>query len=487
MTQLPTGTVTFLFTDIEGSTKLLEQLGQQYHQLQDRHSSIVRAAISEGGGSVVNTDGDSFFAVFADAQRALAVAVQAQRELAAAPWPAGARVRVRMGLHTGAGVLGGDNYLGLDVNRAARIAAAAHGEQVLFSDATRSLVERGLPPGTRLRDLGQHRFKNLTEPERLHQAVIDGLEQDFPPPRSLNAHKNNLPVQLTNFIGRSREVARLRELLAVNRLVTLTGTGGTGKTRLALEVAAQSLLDFADGVFFVDLAPIAGDELVASAIASALGVRENAGEVMELVGDHMREKNLLLVLDNFEHVLQSAASVVDPVLHAASGVKTLVTSRVPLGLYGEQQFQVPPLGLPDLEHLPEIPALAQLDAVALFVERAVAVTPDFRLTADNARAVAEIVARVDGLPLAIELAASRIRLLQPGALLARLQARLPLLTTASRTVPERQRTLRRTIEWSYQLLDLQHRRMFARQAVFAGGADLEAIEAVINPDQATGT
>jgi predicted ATPase/class 3 adenylate cyclase len=486
MTRLPTGTVTFLFTDVEGSTKLLEQLGEQYHHVQDRQASIMRMAVTEGGGFVVSTEGDSFFAVFPDARRAVSAAVQAQRELAAAPWPAGVGLRVRMGLHTGAGILGGDNYLGLDVNRAARIAAAAHGEQILMSDVTHSLVERCLPPGTRLRGLGQHRFKNLTEPERLYQVVIDGLEQDFPPPRTLNARPNNLPVQLTNFIGRMSEVSRLRELLAVNRLLTLTGTGGTGKTRLALEVAAESLLDFADGVFFVDLAPIEDNGLVASAIASALRVREYAGEVIDVVVDHLREKNLLLVLDNFEQVVQSAASVVDPVLRGAPSVKTLVTSRVPLGLYGEQQFHVPPLGLPHLDHLPEVPALAQLDAVALFVERAVAVKPDFCLTVDNARAVAEIVARVDGLPLAIELAASRVKLLPPAALVARLQARLPLLTTTSRSVPERQRTLRRTIEWSYELLDLQHRRMFARQALFAGGADLDAVEAVVNPDQELG-
>jgi predicted ATPase/class 3 adenylate cyclase len=486
MTRLPIGTVTFLFTDVEGSTKLLEQLGEQYHHVQDRHTSIVRTAFSEGGGSVVSTEGDSFFAVFPDARRAVSAAVQAQRQLAAAPWPPGVRLRVRMGLHTGAGVLGGDNYLGLDVNRAARIAAAAHGEQILLSDATQSLVERCLPPGTRLRAIGEHRLKDLTESERLYQVVIDGLEQDFPPPRTLSARSNNLPVQLTRFVGRRGEVARLRELLAVNRLVTLTGTGGTGKTRLALEVAAESLVDFANGVFFVDLAAIEGDGLLASAIASALGLRESAGEVIDVLVDHLREKNILLVLDNFEQVLQGAASVVDPVLRGAPGVKTLVTSRAPLGLYGEQQFHVPPLGLPDLEHLPDAPALAQLDAVALFLERAVAVKADFRLNVDNARAVAEIVARVDGLPLAIELAASRVKLLPPERLAARLQSRLPVLTTTSLSVPERQRTLRRTIEWSYELLNPQQGRMFARLAVFAGGAGLDAVEAVVNPDQELG-
>jgi predicted ATPase/class 3 adenylate cyclase len=487
LTHLPTGTVTFLFTDVEGSTALLEQLGEQYHHVQDGHTSIVRTAVSESGGSVVSTEGDSFFVAFPDAGRAVSAAVQAQRELAAEPWTAGVRLRVRMGLHTGAGVLGGDNYLGLEVNRAARIAAAAHGEQILLSGATQSLVERCLPPGTRLRAVGEHRLKNLTEPERLYQLVIDGLEQDFPPLRTLNEGPNNLPVQLTRFIGRREEVAHVRELLAANRLLTLTGTGGTGKTRLALEVAAESLVEFPDGVFFVDLAPIADEGLVASAIASAIRVRDSAGEVIDVVVDHLRERNLLLVLDNFEQVVQAAAAVVDPVLRGAPGVKALVTSRVPLDLYGEQQFHVPPLGLPDdLQHLPHVSALAQLDAIALFVERAVAVKPDFRLTADNARAAAEIVARVDGLPLAIELAASRVKLLPPDRLLARLQSRLPLLTTTSRSVPERQRTLRRTIEWSHELLDAPQRRMFARLAVFVGGADLDAVEAVVNPDQEVG-
>ncbi|MDQ4038080.1 MAG: AAA family ATPase [Actinomycetota bacterium] len=478
--------MTFLFTDVEGSTRLLEQLGERYHDVQDQHTATLREGISAHGGSVVSTEGDSFFAVFPDAQGAVSAAVQAQRELAAKPWPAGVRLRVRMGLHTGAGILGGDNYLGLDVNRAARIAAAAYGEQVLISEATHSLIERCLPPATRLRGVGRHRFKNLTEPERLYQVVIDGLEQDFPPPRTLSARPNNLPTQLTAFIGRHHEVSRVRELLAVNRLLTLTGTGGTGKTRLALEVAEQSVEQLPDGVFFVDLSAIDEPELVPSAIAAALGVREDAGAVIDAIVDHLREKELLLVLDNFEQVVQGASAVLDPVLRSAPGVKTLVTSRVPLGLYGEQQFHVPPLELPDLRRLPDVSALAQLDAVTLFVERAVAVKPDFRLTDDNAAAVTEIILRVDGLPLAIELAASRVKLLPPERLLARLHERLALLTTTSRNVPERQRTLRGTIEWSYELLDPQQGRMFARLAVFTGGADLAAIEAIVSPNAELG-
>ncbi|MBA2769829.1 MAG: hypothetical protein H0U35_12025 [Sporichthyaceae bacterium] len=483
MEDLPTGTVTFLFTDVEASTKLLEMLGHRYGEVQHRHDAIVRAAIAEGGGHEVSTEGDSFFAVFGSPSGALLAAVSAQRELAAAPWPEGVAVRARMGLHTGEGILGGDNYLGLDVNRAARISAAAHGGQVILSDATQCLVERSLPPGVRMRHLGQHRLKGLTRAEQLFQVVIEGLEQDFPPPRTLDARPNNLPSQLTRFIGRSTEIDRVRELLAANRLVTLTGTGGTGKTRLALEVATEALADFSDGVFFVDLSAVTDPDLVAATIGTVLRVREEAGRPpIVAVSDHLREKKLLLVLDNFEQVVHAAPQVLEPLLRGAPGVKALVTSRVPLQVYGEQQFPVPPLALPDPGHLPDLEALAQLEAVALFAERAAASRPDFRVTADNARAVAEITARLDGLPLAIELAASRVKLLTPEQLLARLQQRLALLTTADRNVPERQRTLRRTIEWSHELLDPAEQRMFSRLAVFSGGADLTAVDAVVNPE-----
>ncbi|MDP8928589.1 MAG: AAA family ATPase [Actinomycetota bacterium] len=483
MPDLPTGTVTFLFTDVEGSTRLLERLGERYRDVQHRHDAIIRGAIADGDGREVSTEGDSFFAVFPSPAGAVQGAVEAQRELAATTWPEGAAVRVRMGLHTGEGSLGGDNYLGLDVNRAARIAEAAHGGQILISDATRSLIERRLPPGTRLRDLGRHRLKDLTQPERLYQVVIEGLEQDFPQPRALDARPNNLPVQLTRFIGRSDEIAQIGELLVSNRLVTLIGPGGTGKTRLALQVAAEALADFGDGVFFVDLSAVTIPELVPAAIAAALDVREEPGRPMiDALGDYLRDKELLLVLDNFEQVVEAGAGVLEPLLRIAPEVKALVTSRLPLHLYGEQEFPVPPLALPDPQHLPDLEALRLFEAIALFVARAAGAKPDFRLTADNARAVAEITARLDGLPLAIELAASRVKLLPPQALLARLRQRLPLLSAQDRNVPERQRTLRRTIEWSYELLDDAEQRMFARLAVFTGGAELEAVEAVVNPD-----
>jgi predicted ATPase/class 3 adenylate cyclase len=482
MRDLPTGTVTFLFTDVESSTRLLERLGTRYRDVQHRHDAVLRAAIAEGDGQEVSTEGDKFFAVFPAPAGAVRAAAHAQRELAATRWPDRAVVQVRMGLHTGEGILGGDNYLGLDVNRAARIAAAAHGGQVLVSDATRALVERSLPPATRLQDLGEHRLKDLMQPEHLHQVVIEGLEQDFPPPRTLDARPHNLPAQLSRFIGRDDKIAAIRELLAGDRLVTLTGAGGSGKTRLGLQVAAEALADFRDGAFFVDLSALTDPELVPDQIAGVLRVRPEAGRaLLDSLEDHLRDRELLLVLDNFEQIVDAGPSLLEPLLRIAPGVKALVTSRIPLHLYGEREYPVPPLVLPDPDRLPALEALVRVEAVALFAERAAAGNPEFRVTPENARTVAEITTRLDGLPLAIELAASRVKLLSPERLLARLEQRLPLLTAQDRDVPERQRTLRETIEWSFELLDEAEGAMFARLSVFAGGADLEAVEAVANP------
>ena len=478
---LPTGTVTFLFTDIEGSTRLLQELGERYAAVLDEHAAILRLAIREGGGVEVNTEGDAFFAVFESPAGAVRAAVSAQRGLAGHSWSPGPPVRVRMGLHTGDGTLGGDDYVGIDVHRAARIAGAAHGGQVLLSDSTRALTEHALPEGASLRDLGQHRLKDIALPERLHQLVIEGLRSDFPAPRTLDARPNNLPVQLSSFVGREEEIGEVRRLLDGTRLLTLSGPGGSGKSRLALEVAAELLSDFRDGAFFADLSSVTDPALVPSVVARALGVPQVTGRpVLEAVKQHLRDKQLLLVADNFEQVAE-AAPMLEELLAAAPALKVMVTSRVVLSLRGEQEYLVPSLDMPDPGRLPDVHALERFEAVRLFTERALAVQPGFRLTEENAPAVAEIVARLDGLPLAIELAATRTKVLTPQAMLPRLQQRLSILTAGARTLPERQRTLRDTIAWSYDLLDAAERRLFARLSVFTGGWTLESAEVVCDP------
>jgi predicted ATPase/class 3 adenylate cyclase len=481
MAMLPTGTVTFLFTDIEGSTRLLQELGDRYATVLDEHASIVRRAAAEGGGVQVSTEGDSFFLAFRSPVGAVRAAVAAQRGLATHAWPPDHPVRVRMGLHTGEGVLGGDNYVGIDVNRAARIAAAAHGGQVILSDATRGLVEHSLPDGASLRDLGEHRLKDIAHSEHLHDLVIEGLPADFPPPRTLDARPNNLPVQLTSFVGREEQIAEIRQLLGRTRLITLTGAGGTGKTRLALQVAAEVLTEHRDGSFFADLSSVTDSGLVPSAVAGALGVPEVAGRpILEAVKTHLQDKELLLVVDNFEQVAE-AGPVIEELLTAAPKLKVLVTSRVVLSLRGEQEYAVPPLEPPDPERLPDVLTLGRFEAVRLFTDRAVSVQPGFRVTEGNALAVAEITARLDGLPLAIELAATRTKVLTPEQMLPRLQQRLSLLTSGARTLPERQRTLRGAIAWSHDLLDPAERGLFARLSVFSAGWTLESAEAVCDP------
>jgi predicted ATPase/class 3 adenylate cyclase len=479
--RLPTGTVTFLFTDIEGSTRLLRALGDDYRAVQDDQMRLIREAIVEGGGTVIRTEGDAFFVVFPTATGAVRTATQAQRSFAAHPWTHGEPLRVRIGIHTGEGRLGGDDYLGIDVNRAARIAAAAHGGQVLVSEATHALVSDALADGVTIRDLGRHRLKDFDAPHRIYQLVILDLPSDFPAIRSLEV-PTNLPMQLTGFVGREREIDSISALLSRNRLITLAGPGGSGKTRLAVEVARRST-DHPDGIYFVDLAPIRDPELVASTIVNSLGLRQQAGRVaLETVMGHLADRRALVLMDNFEQVI-AAAPVVEEILRAAPEVKVVVTSRIRLGLLGEQEFPVPPLGLP--EDRSDLAKMENNEAVALFRERARAVLPSFEIDHQNAEAVAEICARVDGLPLAIELAAAQVRLLTPSELLSRLQHRLPLRTGAG-NVPERQRTLRGTIDWSYQLLDEPQRRLFARLSAFAGGGTLPAIEAICNPGQDLG-
>jgi predicted ATPase/class 3 adenylate cyclase len=483
MAELPTGTVTFLFTDIEGSTRLLQELGDGYGAVHRDHAAIVRRAVGACGGVEVSTEGDSFFVAFHSPVGAVRAAVDAQRALSAHPWSHGAPVRVRMGLHTGEGVPDGGDYVGIDVNRAARIADAAHGGQIIVSDATRALVEHALPEGVSLRDLGEHRLKDIAHSERLHQLVIDDLPADFPPPRTQDARPNNLPAQLTSFVGREGEIAEVRGLLGRTRLLTLTGPGGAGKTRLALQVAAGTLTEYGDGAFFVDLSSVTDPALVPSVLARALGVPEVAGRaILEAVVDHLHDRELLLLVDNFEQVAE-ASPVIEELLTSAPKLKVLVTSRVVLSIRGEQEYVVPPLEPPDPERLPDLLTLGKFDAVRLFTERALAVRPRFRVTEENASAVAEITARLDGLPLAIELAATRTKVLTPEQILPRLQKRLSILTSGGRTLPERQRTLRGAIAWSHDLLDDTEQRLFARLSVFAGGWTLESAEVVCAPEE----
>ena len=476
--ELPTGTVTFLFTDIEGSTKLLRRLGDAYPDLLSEHHRVLRGAVQEAGGVAIGSEGDSLFAAFGSASAGVAAAVEAQRGLAAHSWPEGSAVRVRMGLHTGEGLVRDGTYVGIDVHRAARIAAVGHGGQVLVSDSTRALIEQSLPAGVGLRDLGRHRLKDLAQPEHIYETVIDGLPSEFPALRSLEAAPNNLPTQLTSFVGRGREVAEARRLLGTTRLLTLTGPGGTGKTRLSLQLAADSISDFADGVFFVPLSPIEEPDLVAPAILTALGLRESPHEPpADRLVEYLRDRHLLLIMDNFEQVLPAAGLVAD-LLKAGPGLSVVVTSRATLHLYGEREFAVPPLTLPGAGADLDPASISQYEAVALFIQRAAAVRPDFQITAANAPAVAEICSRLDGLPLAIELAAARVKLLPPQALLARLGQRLEALEAGSMDLPARQRTLRGAIAWSHDLLDSAGRRLFARFSVFVDGTGLTAAEAI---------
>jgi predicted ATPase/class 3 adenylate cyclase len=487
-TSYPTGTVTFLFTDIEGSTRLVERLGtRDWTEVLERHQVIVRAALAGAEGHEIKTEGDSFFVVFRSASAAVGAAVTVQRSLHAEPWPDGVDVRVRMGLHTGEGVVAPDaDYVGLDVHRASRVATSGHGGQVLLSSTTRALTEASLPDGVSLRDLGEHRLKDLSRSERISQLVIAGLPDQFPPLRTLESTPNNLPVLLTSFVGRAREVEEVRRLLPTTRLLTLTGPGGTGKTRLALQLAAESIEAFPDGVFFVPLEPITEPALVAPTIAAALGVREGETAIETRLAEHVAGRRILLVLDNLEQVTGAGGLIAD-LLRAGPDVRVVATSRALLHVYGEQEYPVPPLGVPDPANLPPLEAITEFEAVRLFIARAMAARPDFMVTNENAPAVAAITARLDGLPLAIELAAARVKLLSPQAMLPRLESRLALLGGGgARDLPARQQTLRGAIDWSFGLLEEHDRCLFARTSVFSGGFDLEAAEGICAPSTSGG-
>jgi predicted ATPase len=449
-----------------------------------RHDEILRRVTEEQEGYVFKTVGDAFCCAFPTAQDALEATLEAQRTLFAQEWGETGPLRVRMALHTGAAEERDGDYFGPPVNRVARLLTAGHGGQVLLSEAAQEMVRDQLPAGAALVDLGERRLKDLFRPERVFQLNASGLPSEFPPLRTLESRPNNLPPQPTPLVGRERELEQVRELLLSPevRLLTFIGPGGTGKTRLALQAAADLLEEFEDGVFFVSLAAMSDPQLFLPTVATTLGVKESSEKPLEeSLKEYLRETELLLLLDNFEQVLE-AAPAVSGLLSAAPHLKVLATSRTPLRLYGGREYPVPPLSVPDPRRVPTVEALTHYEAVRLFIESARALKPDFTITNESAPAVAEICARLDGLPLAIELAAARIRMLPPKALLARLGNRLKLLTGGAHDLPERQRTLRGAIEWSYDLLEESEKTLFGRLSVFAGGRTLEAIEAVCDAE-----
>jgi len=471
--------VTLLFTDVEGSTRLWETEPAQMGEAMARHDALARAAVVEHRGSVVKTTGDGLHAVFGEAADALRAGLAIELALADPVATAGMALHVRCGLHTGTVETRDDDYFGSAVNRAARIMSAAHGGQVLLSQAVVEAIRERLPPGVTLRDLGRVRLRDLASPEHVYQAVHPELRQEFPALRSLETTPNNLPQQVTSFVGRERGQAEVKELLGSSRLLTLLGMGGLGKTRLSLQVAADVLDEYPDGVWFVELASVADARLVPQAVASVLGVMEDAGRpVIEAVVKFVRDRELLLILDNCEHLIDACAELAQQLLRAGTRLKLLASSREYLHVAGEVTYPVQALAVPDARRAPGAETLSQYEAVRLFVDRAQAVDPGFALTARNAGPVVDICRRLDGIPLALELAAARVRSLSVEAIAERLTDRFRLLTRGSRTGLPHQQTLRALIDWSFDLLDAREKNLFSRLSAFAGGFTLEAAEAV---------
>ena len=470
----PTGTVTFLFTDIEGSTKLWEQHPDAMRSAHARHDTLLRSAVQQHHGHIVKTTGDGVHAAFATAPEALAAVLTAQRALRDEPWDPQAPISVRMGLHTGIAERRDGDYYGSALNRAARLMAAGHGGQTLLSAATQELVRDHLPDEAGLRDLGEHRLKDLGRSEQVFQLQHPSLPADFPPLRSLDnpALPNNLPQQVTSFIGRETQVAEVKARLNKTRLLTLTGAGGSGKTRLSLQVAADLLTGDGDGVWLVELAALTDPALVPQAVADVLGVKEQVGQpIQRTLVEWLKTKRLLLVLDNCEHLVGACASLAADLLRACPDVHLLASSREALNVAGEQTYRVPSLSLPDPKQAQTGEGLSQFEAVRLFIERAQAVQPSFAVTSGNAPAVAQVCWRLDGIPLALELAAARVRSLSVDEINTRLDQRFRLLTGGSRTALPRQQTLRALIDWSYDLLTEREKALLCRLAVFAGGVD----------------
>ena len=480
MGTLPTGTVTFLFTDIEGSTKLARQHADQWENLRARHHAILQVAIKENNGYIFQIIGDAFCATFNKSGEALDAAIKAQQGLQNEAW-GDVAIRVRMGIHTGEAELQEDGqyqgYIALSLVQ--RIMSAGNGGQVLISGATENLLRGQLPKGVDLLDMGRHNFKDVPHAVRVFQANAPDLLRDFPPLRTFDILPNNLPTQLTSFVGRERELTDVKKLLHETHLLTLIGPGGTGKTRLALEVAGGLLDQYPDGVWLVELARILDPALVPRTTAIAIGLRDEPKRpVIDMLCDYLQRKKMLIILDNCEHLVDACAQMADRILHAASGLRVLASSREALGIAGEVTYRVPSLGLPDMEHLPALESLSQYEAVKLFIDRATSAIPDFKVTNENAPALAQICHRLDGIPLAIELAAAKTHVLGVEQIAKRLDDRFRLLTGGSRTALERHQTLRAAVDWSYNLLLEGEQVLFRRLAVFVGGWTLEAAESV---------
>ncbi|MGA8574456.1 MAG: adenylate/guanylate cyclase domain-containing protein [Candidatus Cybelea sp.] len=485
--QIPTGTVTLLFTDIEGSTQRWEERPDAMAQALRRHDELLRAAIERHAGHVFKTVGDAFCATFWRAPDGVAAAIDAQRALAVEDWSAIGGLPVRMALHSGATDEREGDYFGPTVNRAARLLGTAHGGQVIFSGATALLLRGLMPEGTELCDLGVHRLADLAEPEHVWQLVVPGLAETFPPLRSLQSMPNNLPRLLTPLVGRGEVLAEIESLIRGHALVTLVGTGGVGKTRVALQAGANSLDDSRDGVWFVDLAPTHDESLVASTIASTLGLREQQERpLLETLLHYLKKKRLLLILDNCEHLIEEVAKIVDAILRGCPEVRLLATSREPLRTGGEHVYRMPSLTFPAQSDAIGAEDALRYGAVALFAQCAAASDAKFKLTDESAPIVAEICRRLDGIALAIELAAARVKVLAPRQLAKKLDERFRVLTSGSRTAMPRQQTMRALIDWSYELLSEKEQKLFRRLAIFVGGWALETASAVCADDEVAG-
>jgi len=483
---IPTGSVTFLFTDIEGSTQRWERHGDAMRSAVERHDAIVRRAIETNRGHTFKTVGDAFCAAFDDSADALAAAAAAQHELAKEGFADVGGLRIRIGVHSGQAVERNGDYFGPVVNRVARLMSIGHGGQVLISESVREQVSDRLPHDATLVDLGIRRLKDLTKPEHVWQLCGEGLATEFPPLGSLDELPNNLPLQATALLGRDEDLNALKRLIGEHRLVTITGAGGVGKTRVALQIAADLIERFADGVWFADISPITDPKLVASVVASALEINQASGQrVDELIAKRLKRKQVLLVIDNCEHLIDAVASLVGATLAAAPEVRILCTSRQALGITGESTYRLPSLSVPDADSALSAPDAMQYGSVAVFVDRAQHTGSGFALTDANAPIVADICRRLDGIPLAIELAAARVKILSIANLAQRLNQRFQILTGGSRTALPRQKTLAALIDWSFDLLVPDEQRLFMQLSVFAGGFSLDAAVSVcsINRDE----